>query len=293
MFRDLNTENPFITAEIGINHNGSVDIAKKLIDMAASLGCDAVKFQTRTLEKVIPKEMWHIKKDTPWGVLDYIDYKRKIELQHEDYYTIDAYCKEKNIEWFSSAWDLDSQLFLNEFDLKYNKLASPMLSYKPLVEEIAKQGKLTFISTGGHTFREIDPVIALFEKKKTPYVVMHCVNLYPCPDEKLNLRNITLLYDHYKNNEYFEGVGYSGHETGILPSVLAVSLGAVAVERHITLDRSMFGSDQAASLERHGLELLVRDTRLVRHIMGKADKDHLDPDEKKNIAKLQYWVKNA
>ena len=289
MFGKNNQDSPFIIAEIGINHNGSVDIAKKLINMAVNCGCNAIKFQTRTLETVIPRDMWYIKKETPWGIIDYIDYKKRIELEHEDYYIIDAYCKEKNIVWFSSAWDIDSQLFLKEFDLDYNKIASPMLSYSPLLEKVADEGKMTFISTGGHTLKDIDKAVNLFEEKGTPYVLMHCVNIYPCPDDKLNLKNVELLYEYYKGNKYFQGVGYSGHEIGLLPSVLAVNMGAIAIERHITLDRSMFGSDQAASLEKHGLELLVRDCRSVKSIMGTADKSDLDPDEKKNILKLQYW----
>ena len=187
MFRENNQDGLFIIAEIGINHNGSIDLTKKLIDAAVDCGCDAVKFQTRTLETVIPRDMWHIKKETPWGIIDYIDYKKRIELKHEDYHKIDAYCKEKNIKWFSSAWDLDSQLFLRDFDLEYNKIASPMLSYIPLLEEVANERKMTFISTGGHTLKDIDLAVNLFEEKKTPYVIMHCINIYPCPDDKLNL----------------------------------------------------------------------------------------------------------
>lgn len=273
---------PFIIAEIGINHNGDVGIAKKLIDTAKRCGADAVKFQKRTIDIVYSKEFLASPRQSPWGTTQR-QQKEGIELAKEDYDEIDTYCKKKSIYWFASAWDEKSQEFLRQYDLPFNKVASPMLTNKNLFAMVAEEGKHTFISTGMSTLRQIDKVVEIFEKKKCPFTLMHCVSVYPCIDKWCNVKMVTLLKNRYKCP-----VGYSGHELGISPSTLAVALGAVAVERHITLDRGMYGSDQSISLERRGLELLVRDTREVKQIVGLGEKVII-PEEEKVAYKLRYF----
>lgn len=278
-----NTEKlPFIIAEIGINHNGDVDIAKKLIDMAIEYGADAVKFQKRTIDIVYPKEVLDSPRQSPWGTTQRAQ-KEGLEFDKVEYDLIDKYCKEKGIYWFASAWDEKSQDFLKQYDLPFNKIASAMLTHKTLVNMVAEEGKHTFISTGMSNYEQIDRVINLFEKKGTPYTLLHCVSVYPCPDEWSNIIMIKTLKDRYNCP-----VGYSGHEHGILPSTIAVALGAVVIERHITLDRSMYGSDQSASLEKRGLELLVRDTRDIKKILGSSEKIVI-PEEEKVAYKLRYF----
>ncbi len=273
---------PFIIAETGINHNGDVGIAKKLIDMAKECGADAVKFQKRTIDIVYTKKMLDSPRQSPWGATQR-EQKEGLELSKDEYDEIDTYCKGKNIYWFASAWDEKSQEFLRQYDLPFNKISSAMLTHKNLVEMVAEEGKHTFISTGMSNFEQIDRVVNIFEKKDCPYTIMHCVTVYPCPDEWCNLQMVEV----YKNR-YGCPVGYSGHENGILPTILAVALGAVAVERHITLDRSMYGSDQSASLERKGLELVVRDTREWERIRGNGEKVVV-PEEEKVAYKLRYF----
>lgn len=273
---------PFIIAEIGINHNGSVEIAKKLIDMAKECGADAVKFQKRTIDIVYTKELLNSPRQSPWGTTQRAQ-KEGIELGKDDYDEIDAYCKRNNIYWFASAWDEKSQEFLRQYDLHFNKIASTMLTHKILIEMIAKEGKHTFISTGMSNFEQIDRVVGVFEKKGCSYTLLHCVSVYPCPDEWCNLEMIRTLQKRYKCS-----VGYSGHEAGVIPTVIAAALGAVAIERHITLDRTMYGSDQSASLEKHGLELVVRDTRRAKFILGSGDKIII-PEEEKVAYKLRYF----
>jgi len=261
-----NIELPFITAEIGINHNGDLNIAKKLIDMAKNAGCNAVKFQKRTIDIIYSKEFLDSPRQSPWGKTQR-DQKEGLELSQEEYEEIDRYCKKQNIAWFASAWDIESQKFLQQFDLLYNKIASPMLTHLPLLEMVASEKKHTFISTGMSTFDQVDRAVSIFKKSKCSFTLMHCVSTYPCDDDACNLKVIPLLQERYQCP-----VGYSGHEVGILPSVLAVVLGAVALERHITLDRAMYGSDQSASLEKRGLEYLVRDSRLVSTLLGDGQK---------------------
>ena len=274
--------NLFFIAEIGINHNGSVEIAKQLIDMAVSAGCDAVKFQKRTIDKVYSQEMLNSPRTSPWGATQR-EQKEALEFGLEEYREIDLYCKKNKIGWFASAWDLDSQRFLQQFDCRYNKVASAMLTHVPLLDSITDEGKHTFISTGMSNYNQIDRAINIFEKKRCAYTLMHAVSTYPCRDEDCNINVITALKERYRCS-----VGYSGHEVGILPSVLAVSLGAEAIERHITLDRAMYGSDQAASLERRGLELLVRDGQAVASILGDGVKRVLY-GELKIEEKLRYF----
>ena len=238
---------PFIIAEIGINHNGSVEIAKKLINMAKECGVDAVKFQKRTIDIVYTKELLDSPRQSPWGTTQR-QQKEGLEFGKKEYDEIDSYCKEKGIYWFASAWDEKSQVFLKQYDLPFNKIASAMLTHKKLVEMVAEEKKHTFISTGMSSFEQIDRVVNVFKKNECPYTLMHCVSVYPCPDEWCNLKMVEML-----KKRYGCPVGYSGHEIGPFPSVLAVTLGAIAIERHITLDRSMYGSDQSASLEKRGL----------------------------------------
>jgi N-acetylneuraminate synthase len=275
-----------LVGEIGLNSNGSTDIAKQLINLAKGLNWHAVKFQKRTLEKVIPKEMWHIKKETPWGVIDYIDYKKKLEFGKKEYDIIDEYCKQVGIDWFASAWDIDSQYFLDKYDLKYNKIASPMLTYIPLLEHVAEQKKLTIISTGMSQWRDINRAIRIFKGFNCKFVLMHCVGLYPCPIDKLNLNMITVLKNRYPHYP----VGYSGHSEGAIDAVIASVLGAEYIEKHITLNRAMFGSDQAASIEPGGMEFIAKHCNHLPQMLGEGIKCIWD-EEEKIAKKMRYWEK--
>lgn len=273
---------PFIIAEIGINHNGDVGIAKKLIDMAKECGVNAVKFQKRTIDIVYTKEFLDSQRQSPWGITQR-DQKKGLEFGKDEYDEIDKYCNEKSIYWFASAWDEKGKEFLRQYDLPFNKIASAMLTHKKVVEMVAEEGKHTFISTGMSNFEQIDRVIDIFQKKGCPYTIMHCVSVYPCPDEWCNLLMIKTLKSRYNCP-----IGYSGHEAGVTPSIIAAALGAVAIERHISLDRSMYGSDQSASLEKRGLYLVVRDTREARKILGSGEKIII-PEEEKVAYKLRYF----
>jgi len=281
---------PFIIAEIGINHNGDIEIAKELIDMAKNAGCDAVKFQKRTINTVYSKEQLDSPRESPWGTTQRAQ-KEGLEFGKDEYDEIDIYCKSREIEWFASAWDLESQSFLRQYDLKYNKVGSPMLTNKPLLEMISMEKKMTFISTGMSNYKEIKRATKIFSENNCPFILLHCVSTYPCKNEDCNLLYMEILAEEYCHNlEIFRSlsVGYSGHEVGILPSIIAVVLGAAVIERHITLDRAMYGTDQAASLERKGLELLVRDARRVSAIMGNGIKQ-VTQEELNNAKKLRYF----
>lgn len=252
----------FIIAEIGINHNGDVSVAKSLIDVARDAGCDAVKFQKRTIDKVYTKEFLESPRESPCGTTQRAQ-KEGLEFGQEEYEEIDKYCREKGIEWFASAWDIDSQRFLRQFDLKYNKIASAMIVYDDLLREVASEGKYTFISTGMSTVEEIDHAVQIFRSADCPFELMHCVSTYPMADEDANLNRIRTLRDRYQCK-----VGYSGHEVGLAVSYAAVALGATSLERHITLDRAMYGSDQAASVEPAGLRQLVGAVRKIEKAVG-------------------------
>lgn len=256
----------FIVAEIGINHNGDMKLAKKLIDAAVIAGCDAVKFQKRTVDKVYTQEYLASPRKSPWGDTQRAQ-KEGLEFSKEDFDEIDRYCKEKGIEWYASAWDIDSQKFLQQYDCKYNKVASAMLTNDELLEEIAKEGKYTFIATGMSTYEEIDRAVEIFKKQHCEYELMHCNSTYPMPIEDANLKLIGVLADKYGCK-----VGYSGHEAGTLVSTCAVAAGATSIERHITMDRTMYGSDQKASIEPYELCRLVKDVRDVERIMGTGEK---------------------
>ena len=253
----------FITAEIGINHNGDVQIAKKLIDMAKQCDCDAVKFQKRTVEKVYSKEVLDAPRESPWGTTTR-EQKLGLEFNKKEYDVIDSYCKEKQIDWYASSWDKDSQLFLRQYNLKYNKIASAMLTNLELAEIVADERKKTFISTGMSSMDQIKQIVEVFRKKSCPFELMHSNSSYPMKLEEANLKCITTL-----KKEFGCDVGYSGHESSsYVVCIPAIMLGATSIERHITLDRSMYGSDQSASLEKAGLVRLVRDIRRLDFILG-------------------------
>jgi len=257
----------FITAEIGINHNGDISIAKKLIDIAKNAGCDAVKFQKRDVEKVYSKEILNQSRESPWGTTQR-EQKLGLELSLKEYSTIDKYCKKKRIPWFVSCWDVGSQIQMRKFKTKYNKVASAMLVHNKLLKTIAEEKKYTFISTGMSTLKDIEKAVKIFRKFKCPFEIMHSHSAYPMNPEEANLKLISVLKNKFKCK-----VGYSGHETGsYLICVTAALLGATSIERHITLDRTMYGSDQAASLEPGGLFRLVRDLREIEKILGDGKK---------------------
>ena len=257
----------FITAKIGINHNGDIAIAKKLIDVAKTVGCNAVKFQKRTVEKVYSKEVLDTPRDSPWGITTR-EQKNGLEFCKKEYDVINEYCASDNIEWYASSWDIDSQIFLRQYDLKHNKVASAMLTNKKLLQVIADEQKPTFISTGMSTLDEIRTAVQIFRDNKCPFELQHSNSSYPMKDTEANLSCIQTLKKELNCN-----VGYSGHEaSGYLICVCAVVLGATSIERHITLDRTMYGSDQAASLEPRGLERLVRDVRNIERVLGDGKK---------------------
>ena len=257
----------FITAEIGINHNGSLDFAKKLIDVAVDAGCDAVKFQKRTIEKVYSKKVLDSPRDSPWGKTTR-DQKIGLEFSLKQYEILNRYCKKKRIPWYLSCWDVDSQIQMRRFKTKYNKVASAMLLHKKLLKTIAEESKYTFISTGMSTIKDIENAVKIFRKYKCPFELMHSHSCYPMPVKEANLRVIQTLKKKFRCK-----VGYSGHEVAsYVVSLTAVLLGATSIERHITLDRTMYGSDQAASLEPECLRRFVRDIRTVDEVLGDGKK---------------------
>jgi len=270
----------FIVAEIGINHNGSLDIAKKLIEGAKAAGCDAVKFQKRTPEICVPKDQWHIERETPWGRMTYIDYRYKVEFTKENYSEIDRFCKENDIIWFASCWDEEAVNFIEQFDVPIYKTASASLTDKNLLLKHKKLNKPTIVSTGMSTIEEIEEAEKIFEGKNI--LIAHSTSSYPCPNEELNLKMITTLREKYPTIP----IGYSGHETGLAPTWAAVALGASFVERHITLDRAMWGSDQAASVEPNGFNRLVRNIRDIEIALGDGVK-RVYPSEMSARTKLR------
>lgn len=270
-------------AEIGINHNGDLNICKKLIDVASASGFDAVKFQKRDIELVYNKEQLDSYRESPWGTTTR-EQKYGLEFTKEDYDTIDDYCKEKKIDWFASAWDLNSLRFLDDYDLKFHKVASAMIIDKNLLEEIADRNLHTFISTGMSNYDMIDEAVNIFKNKNCSYELMHCISTYPMNDSDANLSIINSLKKRYNCN-----VGYSGHESGITISIAAAALGISSLERHITLDRTMYGSDQAASLEPDGARSLLKQIRKVEIAIGDGNKSILD-EEKPIAEKLRSHI---
>jgi sialic acid synthase SpsE len=256
----------YIIAEIGINHNGSLEIAKKLIDEAVAAKADAVKFQKRTPEICVPKSQWNTIRDTPWGMMTYIDYKRKTEFGFEEYSEIDRYCREQGIDWFVSTWDVEAVEFMEQFDTPLYKLASACLTDTALIERILYTSRPLMLSTGMSTMKEIESAIQFIKQfdKKYPVMIAHSTSAYPCKPEELNLKMIQTLRGLFPNIP----IGYSGHETGLATTVAAMAVGATFVERHFTLDRAMWGSDHAASVEPQGFQRLVRDLRDVETALG-------------------------
>ncbi len=255
-------ERVFVIAEIGINHNGDLDIAKKMIDGAVRAGCSAVKFQKRTPEIAVPKSQWDRERETPWGRMRYIDYKHRIEFGPDQYAVIDQYCKDKGILWFASCWDTKAVDDMEAFNVPVYKMASASLTDNDLLEKVKSTGKPILLSTGMSTMEEIDAAVALTGTKNV--CIAHSVSAYPCPIDALNLRMIPALKERFPDCP----IGYSGHETGLAPTEAAVALGATWVERHVTLDRAMWGTDQAASVEMGGLERLVSNINDISNALG-------------------------
>jgi len=262
----------FIIAEVGINHNGDMSICKELIDVAAESGCDAVKFQKRDINQVYTQEFLDSPRESPWGNTQRAQ-KEGLEFSKEQYQKIADYCAKKGIEWFASAWDTNSQAFLRQFDCKYNKIASAMIVHKDLLEMVAEEGKHTFISTGMSTYKDIQKAVDIFKTASCPFELMHTISTYPMKDEDANLNLINTLKSRYDCN-----VGYSGHEVGLAISYAAAAMGITSLERHITLDRAMYGSDQSASIEPNGLRQLVGAIRKIEHAMGDGEKRVIDAE---------------
>jgi N-acetylneuraminate synthase len=277
---------PYLIAEIGINHNGDLEIAKKLIKNAKNSGFDAVKFQKRNIYKVYSREILDTPRESPWGKTTE-QQKKGLEFDENEYKLIDNYCKELNIEWFGSAWDLDSLDFLNKFNSKFNKIASAMIIDQNFLIEVAKQKKHTFISTGMSTKENIDNAVEIFKKYSCSFELMHCVSTYPMKPEDANLLTINSLKKEYNCN-----VGYSGHENGIAISLAAVCMGISSLERHITLDRTMYGSDQAASLEYSGMEDLTTSLNKIILSLGEEKLGFINDEERKIAKKLRAHLNN-
>jgi N-acetylneuraminate synthase len=264
--RRIGADQPcFIIAEIGINHNGDLDIAKRLIRVAVACGCDAVKFQKRTPELCVPLAQRNHMRDTPWGYISYMEYREKVEFGKEEYQEIDRYCREQDVIWFASCWDNPSVDFMEQFNPPCYKIASASLTSDALLKHTRATGKPILLSTGMSSLEQIDHAVEVLGRDNL--ALLHTVSTYPAKYEELNLRAIGTLRDRYS-----VPVGYSGHETGIATTVAAAALGACTVERHITLDRAMWGSDHAASLEPTGLTRVCRDIRLVEMSMGTGEK---------------------
>lgn len=272
----------FISAEIGINHNGDMDIAKKLIDTSKEIGVDAVKFQKRSIDIVYSKDSLDLYRESPWGTTQR-EQKLGLEFSEEQYDEIDRYCTEVDILWYASAWDIESQKFLSKYNHPINKVASAMATNFEFVEFVAREKKPTFVSTGMCTLEEIDMLVDIFSKHECPLVLMHTNSEYPSPEKNLNLSFINTLKERYGLN-----IGYSGHEATVSPSLMAVCLGAVAVERHISLDRSMYGSDQAASLEKKGFQSLINMINKFNTVYGTGVKE-ITEAENEIAKKLRYW----
>ena len=270
----------FVVAEIGINHNGSVEIAKKLIDGACLSGADAVKFQKRTPELCVPVEQWEIERDTPWGRMTYIDYRRKVEFGEAEFSALDRHCRDRGMPWFASCWDEPSVDFMERFEPPCYKAASASLTDHELLRKMKGTGRPLMISTGMSTLEEIDDAVASVGGANL--LIAHATSTYPCPSHELNLRMIHTLQSRFPECP----IGYSGHETGLAPTWAAVTLGATFVERHITLDRAMWGSDQAASVEIGGFMRLVSNIRDIERAMGDGVK-RVYPGELPQIAKLR------
>jgi len=271
----------YIIAEIGINHNGSVQIAKDLIKVAFEAGVDAVKFQKRTPELCVPDHQKDQMRDTPWGYISYLDYRYKVEFDLVDYQEIDGYCRSLGIDWLASSWDIPSLEFIESFNPPAHKIPSALLTDHALLRVIKETGRPVILSTGMSTMAEISESVAILGTDNL--LVCHTTSSYPCPPEELNLKMIHTLRDNFDIP-----IGYSGHEVGLVPSALAVAMGACLVERHVTLDRAMWGSDQAASVEPHGVRTLVKYIRVTEKALGDGEKKVYD-SEQSSLKKLRRY----
>ena len=274
-----------ILGEIGINHNGDIEVAKKLIDICSDLKIEAVKFQKRDIYKVYEKSLLESPRKSPWGETQE-DQKKGLEFNQKEYEEIDKYCKTKNIKWFASAWDLNSLKFLDHFNCEYNKIASAMITSNKFLEEVSKRQKYTFISTGMSDMKTIENAVNIFNKNNCKFELMYCVSVYPCKPELIDLNCIKTLRENFNCD-----VGYSGHENGIAISLAAVGMGITSLERHITLDRTMYGSDQAASMEPNGFSNLVKSVMKAQKAFGTGEKKILN-EEGDVIKKLRSHLKN-
>jgi len=270
----------YIIAEVGINHNGDIEIAKKIIDAAVHAGANAVKFQKRTPEVSTPIDQQNQMRETPWGYITYLDYRYKVEFNEEQYREIDRYCREKKIDWMASVWDEPSVDFMEKFETPAYKVPSASLTDHNLLNYVRKTGKPMIVSTGMSTMEQIHRSVDIVGEDNL--VIMHCTSTYPCEPEELNLRMIETLRREFPNSP----IGYSGHEVGLIPSAVAISLGATSIERHITLDRAMWGSDQAASVEPGGFERLVKYIRVTEAALGDGVKKVYE-SEQGSIKKLR------
>jgi len=271
----------YIVAEVGINHNGSVQSAKDLIKAAVEAGVDAVKFQKRTPEICVPDHQKDQMRDTPWGYISYLEYRYKVEFNRAEYEEIDAYCKTMGIDWLASAWDGPSLEFMEAFSPPAHKVPSALLTDHQLLRAIKKTGRPVILSTGMSTMVEIAEAVALLDTDNL--LICHTTSSYPCPPEELNLKMIKTLKEKFSCP-----IGYSGHEVGLVPSALAVAMGASLVERHVTLDRAMWGSDQAASVEPHGVRTLVKYIRVTEKAMGDGKKQVYE-SEQSSLKKLRRY----
>ena len=274
---------PYLIGEVGINHNGSVQLAKKIIRVAKKNNFDAIKLQKRDLKICIPKDQQDILRDTPWGRMTYLNYKKKIELSKNDFQNIIKFCKKVKIDIFCSAFDVNSLKFLKQFKFRYNKIPSAMITNIKFIDAVAKERKKTFISTGMCEMKDIIKAVKIFKKHKCKFVLMHCVSEYPCPENNLNLNMITSLKKKFKCE-----VGYSGHETSVSPSIFSWIMGATYIERHITTDRSLGGTDQAASIEPQGMAALAGIFKKAHTFFGSGRK-RISLVEQKMLKKFKYW----
>ena len=274
----------YVIGEIGVNHNGEIENAKKLIDLAKRSGCDAVKFQKRTPDVCTPSVMRDVMRETPWGEMTYLQYRHRIEFNREQYEEIDRYCNEIGITWFASAWDIESIEFLDSFSPKIQKVASAMNTHLPFLRELAQRRIFTIISTGMASLDQIDEAVAIFIDAECPYMLFHTTSVYPAKDEQLNVSAIRQLQERYK-----VPIGYSGHESTLFPTLVAAVLGARVIERHITLDRALWGTDQAASLAERGLRELVADLTRLPVVLGDGKKK-IEDGEDAASKRLRYWI---
>lgn len=274
-------EPTYIIAEIGINHNGSIQIAKDLIRASADAGVDAVKFQKRTPELCVPDHQKDQMRDTPWGYISYLDYRYKVEFGKEEFDQIDAYCKSLGVDWLASCWDAQSLSFIDSYNPPAHKVPSALLTDHQLLREIKEMGRPVILSTGMSTMEEINEAVEILGPDNL--LICHSTSSYPCPPEELNLKMIQTL-----RRSFNCPVGYSGHEVGLVPSAVAVALGACLVERHVTLDRAMWGSDQAASVEPHGIRTLVKYIRVIEKSLGDGQKKVYE-SEQSTLMKLRRY----